>query len=262
MTDIEYRTPRHLKDYVDRLVHGKQFTLSNIGGDGEFLTITGWRGTNSDGRKSTQEKQLALAQTLLRPRIEFHGYNPGHLVSAKRQDAEKWLRTNRINCPEYIQGRGLRDPEFGSSDINVRWVHKEIISSANAGGRLNPFLRALRDRTLLVIGPNTISTEFLGDVLSCDVAQLYHPNDGWSVMGQIEEDVAEVMTRYPDDLVVTWSLGYLTKVLMWRLVRRFPTVTQIDVGAIWDPYSGLLNRHGYRRPEWEHMKAQNLEGLT
>lgn len=263
MTEIEYRTPRHLQDYVDRLNHGKQFTLSNIGGDGEFLTITGWGGTNSDGRESTPGKALALGQTLLKPRIEFHGYNPGHLDSDKRRNAEAWLRKQGINCPEYIPGHGLQDHEFGLSDINVRWVHKELISSANAGGRLNPFLRALRERTLLVVGPTTITHEFLDDVLQAKASVLVKPEDGWEILDDIEGDVDRTLRTLPNDTVVLWSLGYLTKVIMWRLAILFPAVTQIDVGAIWDPYCGLLNRHGYRRPEWALThKAANLEGLT
>ena len=255
----ELRTPKHLGDYVMRLEQGIPFTLSNIGGDGEFLTMTGWDGTNSDGRESTPEKAAALTQTLLEPRLAFHGYNPGNLESKKRKNARRFLHSHGINIPEYEVGKGLTDPYFGTSLINVRWVHKEIISSANVGGRLNPFLHALRERPLFVIGPSTLSLEFLGDVLQCNVAKLYH--EGWEMLDQIERDVAEVFDRYPNDLVVTWSLGYLTKVLMWRLRPQFPGVTQIDVGAIWDPYCGLLNRHGYRRPEWAECKAKNLEGL-
>ncbi len=252
--------PRHVEDYVQLLNDGTPFTLSNIGGDGEFLTINGWDGTNSDGRESTPEKQWALAQTLLEPRLTYHGYNPGHLKSEKRDNAEAWLRSQGINVP-YHDGR-LQDPYFGMSRINVRWVHKEIISSANVKGNLNPFLRALRDRSPVVVGPSTLTDEFLEDTLDARAGILIPPDKGWEIIDGIEEDVAHVLETSLPDTVVTWSLGYLTKVLMWRLVERFPTMTQIDVGAIWDPYCGLLNRHGYRKPEWAEMMVQNLEGLT
>ena len=92
---------------------------------------------------------------------------------------------------------------------------------------------------------------------------LVKPEDGWEILDDIEGDVDRTLRTLPNDTVVLWSLGYLTKVIMWRLAILFPAVTQIDVGAIWDPYCGLLNRHGYRRPEWALThKAANLEGLT
>ena len=68
MTD-NVLVPREIKDYVTLLNAGTPFTLSNIGGDGEFLTINGWEGINSDGRESTPEKAAALARTLLEPRL-------------------------------------------------------------------------------------------------------------------------------------------------------------------------------------------------
>jgi hypothetical protein len=51
----------------------------------------------------------------------------------------------------------------------------------------------------------------------------------------------------------------LTKVLMWRLAPLRPDLTHIDVGAIWDPYCGVLNRHGYRRATWPDAMRKNLE---
>ena len=156
----------------------------------------------------------------------------------------------------------LYDPDYGTSRVNVRWVHKEIISSANVRGRLNPFLRALRARQLVVIGPDTLTTNFLKGVLDGYLHVLIPPEIGWESLDRIEHVATMAMSGSIPNAVVTWSLGYLTKVLMWRLAPRFPAATQIDVGAIWDPYCGLLNRHGYRRPEWEENKARNLEGLT
>lgn len=252
--------PRHIEDYVALLKAGTPFTLSNIGGDGEFLTITGWDGTNSDGRESTPEKATALAETLLKPRLTYHGYNPGHLESEKRRNAEAWLRKHGINVPIHVGH--LHDQDYGKSEINVRWVHKEIISSANVRGKLNPFLRVLSERPLMVVGPSTLSMVFLIDVLHCNVTELVPPESGWEILDILEAKMIQKLSGCPPDVIVTWSLGYLTKVLMWRLAPKFPQATQIDVGAIWDPYCGLLNRHGYRRPEWEECKAANLEGLT
>jgi hypothetical protein len=34
--------------------------------------------------------------------------------------------------------------------------------------------------------------------------------------------------------------------------------THIDMGACWDPYCGVRNRHGYKRDTWPEAMARNL----
>jgi hypothetical protein len=256
-------TPRTIEDYTRLLEERTPFTHTNIGGDGEFLTITGWRGTNSDGRQSTPEKAEALARVILEPRSTLHGYNPGKRGKPKLQAAEAWLREHGVNVPD----RGptyLSDPEYGSAKVNVRWVHKEIISSANVQGRLGPFLAALKARPLFVVGSTDISDEFL-ERLGALGSFLLAPSEGWDWLDGAESMIRARLSQAPPDTVVTWSLGYLSKVLQWRLIPDFPHLTQIDMGACWDAYCGVHNRRGYREPGWPKAMRRNLkylEGLT
>lgn len=253
----EVWVPGKIEDFVSILEAGTPFSYSNIGGDGEFLTILGWPGTNSDFKKSTIEKAVALAAVLLEPRLSLHGYNPGRAQSKKRLDAEKWLRRHGINVPELTHA-DLLDPDFGSSRINVRWVHKEIIASSNGKGRLAPFLRVLKARPLLVVGSAGIESF----VERMDGESVLLPAEkGWDEMFQIEEEVRRKLLDMPDDTIVTWGLGYLSKILEWRLAPEFPLATQIDVGACWDPYCGTLNRHAYKDPGWPEMMEKNLSLL-
>lgn len=249
--------PQTIDDYTALIEAGTPFTLANIGGDGEMLTVTGWRGTNSDGKESTPEKQEALARCLLEPRYTFAGYNPGKAGTPKLEKAETWLRDHGINVPD--RGRTtLDDPDYGKAAINIRWVHKEIIGHANTTGRLNGFLKALSKREWYHVGTNVPAFADLNT--SVHVAS----NAGWHDMGGIKHVVeAAILTRPPDAgwPLLTFSLGYLTKVLIWRLTPDYPDVTMIDMGACFDPYCGVLNRSGYRRPEWPEMMARNLEGL-
>lgn len=249
--------PRNIDDYTKLLEDRTPFTMANIGGDGEFLVINGWRGENSDGYVGTEEKQRELSQVLLEPRLTFHGWNPGRLDSDKRHNAEAWCAYHGINVPFWE--KGFQDPDFGKAEINVRWVHKEIISSANVNGRLNGFLQALRNRYLIVIGPGWLKPEFTHEVLRS--AAVIPTLLTWADRDVIEDEVRQALAQAPRDAVVTWSLGYITKALMWRLQPDFPTVTQVDVGACWDPYCDHPNRHGYKRDSWQEAKAKNLEGL-
>jgi len=247
--------PKSILDYAQLVEDGTPFSLSNIGGDGEFLTITGWDGTNSDGRKSTPAKAAALARVLLEPRLTLHGYNPGRLDSDKEANAQKWLRDHGINVPHRPQ---FSDPDFGTSKIDVRWVHKEIISSANVNGKLRPFLQALRTRPVLVVGTVGLTKEFLTGTLKAEDSILIPPDMGWAQMAEIRDRVHGALVRFPLDGVVTWGLGYIAKVLTWELALERPSLTQIDVGACWDPYCGILHRHGYRREAWKDAMKANL----
>ena len=44
----------------------------------------------------------------------------------------------------------------------------------------------------------------------------------------------------------------------WELALERPELTQIDVGACWDAYCGVLNRHGYKRDTWKDAMQRNL----
>ena len=249
------RVPKHIEDYAQLVEDGTPFSYANIGGDGEMLTITGWDGTNSDGRKSTPEKAAALARVLLEPRLTLHGYNPGRLDSDKEACAQKWLRDHGINVPLRPQ---LSDPDFGTSKINVRWVHKEIISSANVNGKLRPFLQALRHRPVLVVGTVGLTKKFLKGTLKAKDVVLIPADMGWAQMAEIRDRVHKALDQFPKDGVVTWGLGYIAKVLTWEMALERPELTQIDVGACWDAYCGILHRHGYRREAWKDAMRENL----
>jgi hypothetical protein len=251
--------PQAIADYVELLNTGTPFTHTNAGGDGEFLTITGWRGTNSDGHESTVEKGDALAKVILEPRLTFHGYNPGKPESEKRSNAELWLRDHGVNVP-LLSHTSLTDPDYGTSKVNVRWVHKEIISTANVRGEWGAFLKALKNRSLLAVGPHHICNFAAGKLGGSAVT---FPLDwGWDKIERIRTRVEAKLLDMPTDTVVTWSLGYIAKVLTWKLAPCFPGLTMIDLGACFDPYCGVLNRHGYKADTWPDAMRKNLEGLA
>lgn len=253
------KTPTDCSHYTRLLNERVPFTLSNIGGDGEFLTIVGWNGTNSDGRKSTPEKQEALARCILEPRSTFHGYNPGTPGSQKQKDAENWLRARGVNVPAYHPSF-IDDHDFGKSAVNVRWVHKELIAAANCQGKLGPFLSALRARKPMMIGASWLAA--MATRLDANAMYLMPATDGWEKLDQIEHNVRALLSTQPKDAVVTWSLGYLTKVLQWRLIPDYPHLTQIDVGAVFDPYCGVRNRRFYKSDRWPAAMEANLAGMA
>lgn len=254
--------PQTIDDWTALVEAREPFTYANIGGDGEMLTVTGWRGTNSDGKESRPEKQKALARCLTETRYTFAGYNPGKKGTAKLKRAEDWLRKHGINVPE--RGRTtLVDPDYGNAKINVRWVHKEIIGAANTSGRLNGFLHALAARDWLVVVSDNCDDRTLRK-MGASVVFVVPKTWGWRDLDQIEGHARRLVAMLGTRPVVTWGLGYLAKVLVWRLAawKDGRGITHVDMGACFDPYCGALNRSGYRRPEWPDMMRRNLAGLV
>jgi hypothetical protein len=254
--------PQTIDDWTKLVEDGTPFTYANIGGDGEFLAIVGKIGTNSDGRAFNPEVGKVLSQVLIEPRLTFHGYNPGRPGSEKRLAAEAWLREHGINVPELDPHR-LTDPDFGKCERNVRWVHKEIISSANVRGELGPFIGTLRSHPLIVVGPSTLDESFVLGTLDAVGFIAVPPDRGLDDLEGLYLDITDEIdaVRAANEgrsVVVSWSLGYPAKPLIWRLASEFPAVTQIDMGACWDPYCGVRNRHGYKRDTWPEAMARNL----
>jgi hypothetical protein len=246
--------PQTIEDWTRLVEDGTPFTYANFG-DGEFLAITGRIGVNSDGIRYDPAIGAELAKVLIEPRLTFYGYNPGKRDSEKRLNAERWLREHGINVPVLGQTT-LEDPHNGKCDCNIHWVHKEIISYANVRGRFGPFMRALRQRDVVLIAPPAVCWQF-ADTLRAR-SHVSVPPDGWIERHRVLGDVRFALDTAPAGAVVSWSFGFPTKVLMWELADERPDLTQIDMGACWDPYVGRLSRSGYKRPEWPEAMARNL----
>lgn len=253
------RAPRSIDDYVRMLDQGEHFTQMNYG-DGEWGNITDTlKGPNCDGKPATEMTRTMLAKTVLEPRFTFFGYNPGKPDHRTRIATEAWLGENGVNVPE-LGPHALEDPHHGTQQINVRWTHKEILPSANLRGRFGPLIRALRNRPLVVIGPDHLTHDFVDRVLGARKRGLLPLS--WS----LDERLVDVVTwarnaldGMPGDTVISWSLGYIAKVAAWYVAESHPHVTQIDLGACWSPYCGQLIRSGYAKPEFQEMMRKNLE---
>lgn len=253
--------PQSIDDYVRMLEDGVQFSQMNYG-DGEWGIVCGWRGENCDGKPATELTAALLERVILHPRFTFVGYNPGRPENPLRGKTETWLGEHNVNVP-VLGPHALTDPEYGSRAINIRWAHKEIIPSGNLRGRFGPLIKALRNRALVVVGPDHLTPDFVDGVLKAQAKRLVPL--AWNLNDCLMDTVAWVRSALDElssDAVVSWSLGYTGKVAAWFVADSHPLVTQFDAGAVWDPYSGVLSRSGYRKPEWQEMMQKNLdEGL-
>jgi len=219
--DVSWR----IKPYVDMLLSGTPFTQANYG-DGEWSCILGRTGYNSQGGAYTPELQAALSETLTQPRFTFFGTNPGR---AFWEEAWAWCAQNWVVVP---------------------WVHKEMLSAANVRGDLGPFIRALQQRTIILVGPAHLRALDLFDVATFIEVPL--PGAADSIHGTAARVIDAILSFHePREVCVLWSAGMATNVGMWltRILYTTCKATQIDCGAIWDPYVGVHSRWRYGLPD-------------
>ena len=217
------------KDIVPQTVYGYQILLETCQpfiqanyGDGEWSCILGYEGQNAQGGCYTPEIRKALVETLKEPRFTYYGWNPGKKLY---DEARQWLADN---------------------NVRVRWVQKEILANANCQGQLGPLLLILQKRNVLLLGPKHLQD--LQILKHNAFVEVPLPNAFTAIKDTIAAVVTRMTTTACDCLL--FCSGMAGKPTMWRLAPLLPpTVTMLDMGAIFDPYVGILSRGAYRNPK-------------
>lgn len=218
-------------DYAVLVRSGVPFAQANYG-DGEWACILGHQGGNVNGEAYTVETRDALTRTLLEPVGMWCGTNPGKKLALQ---VDAWLKKHR--------------PE-------VTWLDKEILPSANVNGKLAPFLEAVRERTVVLVGPLHLTA--LPPEVFVPVAHVVVP-DGRACA--VASGTAEKVERLAEDgSLVLFASGMASNIVIHALWPEMEIrgVTLLDIGALLDPYVGVYSRKGYRKPTWPASRALNL----
>jgi len=227
-------TPVRIEDYVWLLERGLPFTVARYG-DGEWSCILGRVGRNAQGEDYLPELREALIETLLHPRLTFYGLSPGRKLC---REANDWM---------------LHEPGLSP---RLRWAPVEVLADANLAGVLGPFIAALGKYQIVLVGPSHLRPlDVLAPVAFVEVPL---PNAFLAVdetVARVREAVRKAF-RGPWPIVVCWSAGMATAVGMHRVANGIG-VTQIDCGAIWDPYVGVQSRKNYRADWFQERMAKN-----
>lgn len=221
-----------VRDYAKLIASGKHFAQANYG-DGEWSAILGKTGMNVNGETYAPILGAGLRETLKNPDGMWAGTNPGKVL---REEAEDYAA--RLETPP-------------------AWRNKEILSDANVAGKLGGFLGACRKRRVIVVGPSQLS-QLPKKVLGTVQHVLVPDAVAWGV---VDRTCAEVRKRAQDGDVVLFASGMASNLAIHRLWPEYrDRVTLLDVGAILDPYVGVLSRSGYRTAAFQEALQRNLEG--
>lgn len=222
-----YITPETVDDYIKLLRDKTYFTQANYG-DGEMSCIIGEPGKNAQGEDYIRPLQQDLIRTIKEPRFTWFGFNPGKKIQGK---VFNWFA---YTFPEN------RFP------FTFKPVWKEILVEANVKGNFGGFIKAIRERKVVYVGPKHL-IGIKPIVNYVDFIEVPLPNAYLAVNNTVNKVRESIAKHNPD--IILWSSGMATNVAMWRLIPSFPKLSMLDCGALFDPYVGVTSRGAYRKPE-------------
>lgn len=208
--------PLTIKGFVKRLETEKGFSFARYG-DGTFLSLLGAEGWNCDGARVGSYQAAELEASILDDTI-VHGM--GNL--AVEVGAGDWLERKKID---------------------IEWFDCNVMNTASHEGKLAPFVKWLRKRQIVFLGPPHLRRLKAFPVLSfIDV----HPTDAFEQLEELEVMAEYAVGREVADTVLI-SAGPAAPPLVSRIHRNLPYLNVIDTGSIWDLYVGVLSRKIHRR---------------
>lgn len=209
-----------LSFFVDKLQHKEPFAFVRAG-DGEFQAVLGYDGHNCDGTNYTPELAAALRRTLEQPRDYLYAIGP-----------KITQRKNRLSraALDYLDRRAKV----------TRWHDSEVFLTASLAGQLRPFIDALRERRVALVGAAHLRALPLAVAEFVEVPLV----GAFEARAEIRAAVTDTLTRAN---VVLFCSGMLSKILIWELFPLVKTThALIDIGSTFDQYAGRMSR-GYAR---------------
>jgi hypothetical protein len=203
------KTPTNIQFWVDKLKSGEKFSMARWG-DGELYCMWGKKGQNSNGCRYYPELRQALLDAM-KPR---EGFYHGLQCVLPRDEA-------RI-MQEY--------PE-------INWYETECLSIAVAEGKLFPLIEQLRKMDVMVVGNESIQKK-TAELINWSEFCTVQPSNAFDERDSVLDAVRMCAES---EKVVLFSCGMAANAFISELHGKVDA-TLIDVGHIWDPFTGLMSR--------------------
>lgn len=249
--------PLTIRDFALKLKNNEPFTFARYG-DGEWLTILGFYGKhNSNGCTFTKALSDDMRQVLYRHNDYYHAI----LKIARRERevpyGDKW----------YPYGGPVIDQWLEDNNINLKWYNGDFILEESLRGKIFPLIEQVREKRVLYIGNERLrGLNMRGAGFFPYVAYIKPPpRNAHSVKNDILRNIYNSIERYDIDFI-GWSSGLAGKVFIDEVFMRYPEVTQIDFGSMFDGYfEPMPNVHpdgsrSYIRKgqhDWERLLRMN-----
>ena len=139
-----------------------------------------------------------------------------------------------LNEPRGIMG--LMDKAQELSD-RCDWVDGTVMVKASVAGDLKRLERALNGRDTIMVGPAHLrKLTFYSSFIEVPLRNAWREHH--KIRHKLEKNI------WPE-CVVVYACGMMAPVLIWELYKD--DFTQIDVGAVFDPYCGVKSRQYHKK---------------
>lgn len=223
--------PLSIEEFVSNLEEERGYSFARYG-DGTFLGMQGQTGLNCDGSPIHPNQTYLLEKSILDNSIT-HGMGDLALSVAK---ADLWL-----------EARG----------IEIEWYDCNVMHTASIQGRLSPFIRLLKKRRTVLIGPWHVQ-QLKSIPLQAFIT--VHPTHAFYELPRLEKAAVRNIERSKANTVLI-SAGTAAPVLVSRLHKHFPEINVIDTGSLWDPYVGVFSRKVFRRLGYTGIQKLRLQNF-
>jgi hypothetical protein len=128
----------------------------------------------------------------------------------------------------------------------LNWINASTFHQASMSGGLDPFIQAIANMPLIVVGPAHLQA-----IARSLRASAFVEVPGENCYLQLDRLCAETeraLRDMPQGTFLSVSAGMPANVLIDRLNKTFGDRHMlVDIGSLWDPYAGVLSRNYMRR---------------
>jgi hypothetical protein len=224
---VDYREVP-LEWFLERIRAREALTLTRWG-DGEWSCVipelAGSRPNNSDGHRFFPELGEELRGLLLARPAYLLGMAP-HVLSTFGEQIGSFLAEHALN--------------------ELDWIDARPFHRASMHGKLNPFIDAITQAPLIVVGPAHLRAiaQALGAAAFVEVPL----RDCYLQLDRIHVECEQALRGMPAGTFLSVSAGMPANVLIHRLHDTFgDRYLLVDIGSLWDPYVGILSRNYMRK---------------
>lgn len=213
--------------FVENLKNGQSFTFARYG-DGEWLTILGFYGmTNSNGCTFTR----ALSDDMRQALSYQNDYHHAILKIARRE------RHVPYSGEKYPYGGLVIDKWLYNNDMKMDWYDGDVLLEESLEGRLFPLVEQIREKRVLYIGNKRLRQLNLRGIGFFPYTAYIEPppQNTHEVIDDILYDIYRAIRKNKIDFI-GWSSGLAAKVMIDEVYMRYPEITQIDFGSMFDAY--------------------------
>lgn len=195
---------------IQKIQNNEPFAFTRWG-DGEWFTIEGRSGSNTDGNIYYKDLGAALKNIISTKQDYFMGNQS--LVDYSVQQSKQY-----------------------SQD----WVDADVFHRASSGGSLDKLIQVLFDKHVVYVGNESLKKlNFINEFIEIPYKNVWL---------QRNELLDRIRATFDDTLkVYCFSAGMATNVFVDRLWKEDSSNIYLDVGSVFDPYVGRNTRSYHKK---------------